>query len=150
MPEILKITIKGCSGYCSYDDAYDDKLVLTPMSISYDYVPLQESELNHIRKWSYKTNRHFFRESFEQVASMIPDILSADDTFLCTDVGMVDFTVTYSDKTRKHIRYWCTGDHFLKCFSIIKKLVPNGEEIPKVLKQHIKNKLDTSRTNLRL
>ena len=102
MSEIVKITIKGCSGYCSYDYAYDDKLVLTPTSISYDYVPLQESELNHTRKWSYKTNRHFFREAFEQVASMMPDILSADDTFLCTDVGMVDFTVTYTDKTKKH------------------------------------------------
>ena len=134
MTEIVKITIKGCSGYCSYDDAYDDKLVLTPTSISYDYVPLQESELNYAQKWSYKTNNRFFRDTFEQVASMMPDILSADDTFLCTDVGMVDFTVTYTDKTKKHIRYWCDGNHFSKCFSIIKKLVPNGEATPEVLK----------------
>ena len=134
MTEIVKITIKGCSGYCSYDDAYDDKLVLTPSSISYHYVPLQESELNHTRKWSYKTNSHFFRVAFEKVASMMPDILCAEETFLCTDVGMVDFTVTYSDKTRKHIRYWCTGSHFSKCFSIIKKLVPDGESTPEVLR----------------
>ena len=134
MTEIVKITIKGCSGYCGYDDAYDDKLVFTPMSISYDYLPLQESELNHTRKWSYKTNSRFFRNAFEQVAGMMPDILSANETFLCTDVGMVDFTVTYSDKTRKHIRYWCTGNHFSRCFSIIKKLVPNEEAIPEVLK----------------
>lgn len=134
MSEILKITIKGCSGYGSYDDAYDDKLVLTPTSISYDYIPLRESEMNHTRKWSYKTNSHFFRNAFEQVSSMMPDILSANETFLCTDVGMVDFTVTYSDKTRKHIRYWCTGNNFSKCFSIIKKLIPNEEETPEVLK----------------
>ena len=134
MSEIVKITIKGCSGYCCYDDAYDDKLILAPTSISYDYVPLHESELNRTRKWSYKTNSHFFRNAFEQVARMMPDILYANETFLCTDVGMVDFTVTYSDKTRKHIRYWCTGNYFSKCFFIIKKLVPNGEEIPEVLK----------------
>ena len=133
MTEIVKITLKGCSGYCSYDDAYDDKLVLTPSSISYDYVPLHESESNFTRKWSYKTNNHFFKIAFEKIASIMPNILSAEETFLCTDVGMVDFTVTYSDKTRKHIRYWCTGDHFSKCFSIIKELVPNGELTPEVL-----------------
>ena len=134
MSEIVKITIKGCSGYCSYDAAYDDKLVLTPSSISYDYVPLHESESNFTRKWSYKTNSHIFKVSFENVASMMPSILSAKETFLCTDVGMIDFTVTYADKTRKHICYWCTGNNFSNCFSIIKNLVPSYEFMPEVLK----------------
>ena len=48
--------IKGCSGYCSIDEAYDDKLVLTPTGIAYEYTPMTESELNLKRKWSYKTN----------------------------------------------------------------------------------------------
>ena len=134
MAEIVKITIKGCSGYCSYDDAYEDKLVLTPVSISYNYVPLEESDLNYTRKWSYKTNSYFFGVAFKEIASMMPDILSAEETFLCTDVGMVDFTVTCSDHTQKHIRYWCPGSHFSKCFSIIKKLIPSGEPTPEVLK----------------
>lgn len=42
MKEIVKITIKGCSGYGPVDMAYDDKLTLTPTSISYEYKPYLE------------------------------------------------------------------------------------------------------------
>lgn len=134
MSDVIKITIKGCSGFCCYEDAYDDKLTLTSSSISYDYVPVCESEKNSLRKWTYKTNSPRFKMAFEQIVNMMPDILQPKTKWECTDVGMIDFTITYSDKTRKHIRYWCTGDPFNECFSIIKKMVPKMERIPEVLK----------------
>jgi hypothetical protein len=66
------------------------------------------------------------------VAEMMPSILEAEDTFLCTDVGMIDFTVTYEDKSKKHIRYWCTGDEFKECFTAINDLIPQTEMRPEV------------------
>ena len=63
---------------------------------------------------------------------MMPSILAAENTILCTDVGMIDFTVTYEDKSKKHIRYWCTSDSFAECFSVINGLIPPMEMRPEV------------------
>lgn len=133
MKEIFRIQIRGCSGYCSGDMAYDDVLTLTHNEIRYEYKPVIESNFNPARKWKYQTNSPEFRSVFNRVAEMMPDILHAEQTFLCYDIGMIDFTVTYEDKTRKHIRYWCTSDEFSDCFALIKKLVPFFETIPSVL-----------------
>lgn len=132
MSIIIQIAIKGCSGYGPVDTAYDDKLTLTPTGIRYEYKPYLESDFNSTRKWSYKTNSPLFKVGFERVAEMIPSILEAEDTFLCTDVGMIDFTVTYEDKSKKHIRYWCTGDEFKECFTAINDLIPQTEMRPEV------------------
>ena len=94
--------------------------------------PYLESDLNPTRKWSYKTNSPLFKVGFERVAEMMPIILEAEDTFLCTDVGMIDFTVTYEDKSKKHNRYWCTNDAFKECFMAINDLVPQTEMRPEV------------------
>ena len=132
MSIIIQIAIKGCSGYGPVDTAYDDKLTLTPTGMRYEYKPYLESDLNPTRKWSYKTNSPLFKVGFERVAEMMPSILEAEDTFLCTDVGMIDFMVTYEDKSKKHIRYWCTNDAFKECFMAINDLVPQTEMRPEV------------------
>ena len=129
---IVKIVIKGCSGYGPYDMAYDDKLTLTPTGMNYEYKPCVESEANPARKWSYKTNSPLFAIAFERVADMIPGIVNPTVVWECTDVGMIDFTVTYEDKSKKHIRYWCTSDAFAECFTVINDLVPMAEMRPEV------------------
>ena len=129
---IIKITIKGCSGYGPVDLAYEDKLVITANGLSYEYKPEIESEANQPRKWSYKTNNVLFKIAFEKIADCMPSILETDDTFLCTDVGMIDFTVTYEDRSKKHIRYWCTSDYFKDCFSVINDFIPPLEMRPEV------------------
>lgn len=43
--EIIRITIKGSSGFSSVDEAYRDKVTLTPHSISYEYKPDKASRL---------------------------------------------------------------------------------------------------------
>ena len=52
MKDIVKIVIKGTSGYCCVDEAYNDKLVITSDAISYEYTPIKESKINPKRKWS--------------------------------------------------------------------------------------------------
>ncbi|MDO4176589.1 MAG: hypothetical protein Q4D99_03815 [Bacillota bacterium] len=37
--DIIKITIKGASGYGPVDEAYEDKDVLTENAITYEYKP---------------------------------------------------------------------------------------------------------------
>ena len=61
MADIVRIVIKGASGYCCFDDAFNDKVTLTNDSISYEYIPCVESEMNQKRKWSYKTNSPLFK-----------------------------------------------------------------------------------------
>ena len=57
--DIIRIVIKGASGYGCADDAYEDKVTLTDSSISYEYTPhpMSESEFNIPRRWSYKTDK---------------------------------------------------------------------------------------------
>lgn len=45
MPDINRIVIKGSSGYCCVDEAFNDKVTITEDSISYEYIPYMESEI---------------------------------------------------------------------------------------------------------
>ena len=56
MTDIIRIVIKGGSGYGSVDEAYSDKVTIDRDSISYEYNPVVESEINITRKWSYLSN----------------------------------------------------------------------------------------------
>lgn len=136
MKEIVKITIKGCSGYGPVDMAYDDKLTLTPTSISYEYKPYLESEMNPPRKWSHRMNSPLFKVGFERVVTTMLSVLEPEEVWECTDVGMMDFTVTYDDKSRKHIRYWCTPSAFPECCAAVRDLVPFTEMTPEVVRSH--------------
>lgn len=62
--DIVKIVIKGASGYCSVDEAYKDKISLTDSSISYEYKPHEMSRLenNVYRKWTYKTTSPIYNK----------------------------------------------------------------------------------------
>ena len=64
MPDIIKIVIKGASGYCCSDEAYNDKVTITSDSIAYEYIPFLESELNPKRKWNYKTDSPLYKALF--------------------------------------------------------------------------------------
>lgn len=39
MPEIERIVIKGASGYCCIDEAFNDKVTIMPELIAYEYAP---------------------------------------------------------------------------------------------------------------
>lgn len=58
--DVVKITIKGSYGFFSYDEAYTDKVIITPDSISYEYKPAYKTDVNPKRKWSYKTSSLIF------------------------------------------------------------------------------------------
>ena len=43
MPDINRIVIKGSSGYCCVDEAFNDKVTITEDSISYEYIPYEHN-----------------------------------------------------------------------------------------------------------
>ena len=133
MKEITRVTIKGFSGYCSYDDGYEDKLILTQESISYEYTPVVETDINPKRKWRYSTNSPFFASVFKNIACLIEELINSGLDGCCLDIGGIEFSLSYSDKTKLKKRYWLPADDFDHIFSIIKKLVPQAENIPTVL-----------------
>lgn len=130
---IARIVIKGASGYGSADEAYNDKVTITPTSISYEYKPMYESELNPSRKWSYKTNSPIFRMMYDKVAGMLLAIIERGIQEFCTDIGGVEFNITYSDKTKFKEIYWAPGDYFEELLVAIKRMVPETEYTPAVL-----------------
>ena len=133
MKKIIRVIIKGASGYCSVDEAYTDKVTITSSSIAYEYIPEIESEMNPKRKWSYKTNNPLFAIAFDKICGMMPEILYNDEILMVTDIGPISFTVTYEDKTKEYTSYWCNGDNFYEVFKLIKQLVPDTEYVPAVL-----------------
>ena len=98
MADVIKIVIKGASGYCAYDEAYNDKVTITSESISYEYIPFMESEINPKRKWTYKTNNPMFQKWYSDIAIMLPGYFEEKITNFCTDIGGIEFILTYSDQ----------------------------------------------------
>ncbi len=133
MVEISKIVIKGGSGWCVADEAYDDKVTVTSEGISYKYLPLIESRINPTRKWSYKTTSPIFEKHYADLVAAIPAVVNHATDQFCTDVSGIEFILTYSDKTKFKQTFFLPGDEFKDCFKIIKRMVPECEYVPAVL-----------------
>ena len=131
--EIVKIVIKGESGYGPADEAYSDKVTIDQKGISYEYTPMYESAMNPARKWSYKTNSPIYQGLYESLKKTIVSVTEISDEMFCTDIGSIEFIVTYDDKTKFKKIFWAPGDEFTEVFSIIKQMVPGCEYVPAVL-----------------
>ncbi|MBR2683286.1 MAG: hypothetical protein IKE22_08485 [Atopobiaceae bacterium] len=134
MAEIVRIFIKGTSGYGTIDDAYSDKVTITSDSIAYEYKPYIESDVNRLVKWSYRTNNPAYKTLFGKVADKVAAILTWDEEYFVTDIGSKTFVVTYADKTRVQRRFFLPGDDFAECFALVKGMVPGLESVPAVLR----------------
>ena len=134
MKLVAKLAIRGGSGYGPASEAFEDKLTVDASSVTYELKPMIESETFPVRRWSYKTNSPLFREKFCRLTEAIPKTLAKipEDAF-CTDIGGVDFSITYDDGTKEKKNYWLPGSYFQDAFDIIKTMIPPCEEIPAVL-----------------
>jgi len=133
--EIVRITIKGASGYGPVDEAYEDKVTITSTSIKYEYKPhpMSNLETNIPRKWSYMTDSPIFAMIFKKVADMTPGILYNDEILMATDIGPTELVVTFEDKHKERASFFVPSEFFLEYFREIKKLVPSTEYVPAVL-----------------
>ena len=133
MPDIIKIVLKGTSGYGCLDEAYNDKVTISSDSIAYEYIPSLETELHPKRKWIYKTDSPLFKVLYSRVVEMLPRYLEGDIEHFCTDVGGIEFIVTYSNKSKYKNIFWVPGDDFIDLFRVIKHMIPTTEYTPAVL-----------------
>ena len=133
MEEIAKIVIKGSSGFCYIDQAYEDKTTLTPNSFSYEYNPEVESIGNPRIKWTYKTTFEGFKIQFERISKMMPEIIEYAKEIDCLDTGEIVFIITYSNGTKMKQSCFADGNCFKELFGEIKAICPT-KEIPQVLK----------------
>lgn len=133
--EIVRIVIKGESGYCPIDEAFTDKVTITETSIKYEYKPHPDSNLetNVARKWSYSTDSPLFKQVFKWVAEMTPKYLYSTDILFATDLGATEIIATFEDKHRESVNFFCPSEYFKEYFHLIKKMVPKTEYIPAVL-----------------
>ena len=133
MAEIIKITIKGSSGYGPAEEAYNDKVIISQDSIRYEYRPVIENEVNVNRKWSYKTTSPIFQKLYKDASEDVERILDWDDKEYVCDIGVTTFSVAYADKTIRKRDFFLPGDDFKECFLIIKQMIPGCEYVPAVL-----------------
>jgi len=133
MAEVMKIIFKGGSGWGPSEEAYGDKVTITPNSIEYLYEPATESECNPKLKWSYRTSSPLFLRLYQEVAARTLSIMDDPNDVFCTDVGGIEINVSFSDRSKRKRRWFCTGDHFRECFSLIRQMVPGCESVPAVL-----------------
>ena len=114
MNDIIKITISGVSGFCPVDEAYSDKVTITPSSISYEYKPHTESRLetNIYRKWSYKTTSPIFQELYKRIAEMTPKYLIGGDALYVCDGSPTIITATFQDKHKESAVFYSSSDFF--------------------------------------
>ncbi|MBE6035139.1 MAG: hypothetical protein E7222_10650 [Clostridiales bacterium] len=133
--DIVRIVIKGESGYCPVDEAFTDKVTITETSIKYEYKPhpCSNQETNVPRKWSYTTDSPLFKQVFKKVAEMTPKYLYSEDILYATDIGATEIIATFEDKHRESVNFFCPSEYFLEYFRMIKEMVPKTEYIPAVL-----------------
>ena len=133
--EIVKIVIKGASGYGPVDESYEDKITMTASSIKYVYKPheMSKSESSVYRKWSYKTNSPLFRQIYKQAAEKTPFYLYNNESVFTADIWATEITAAFEDKHREKVNFFCPSAFFCEYFGLIKKMVPETEFTPAVL-----------------
>ena len=132
MEKIIRISVKGGSGYGPYSEAFEDKVTVTEDGIQYQYKPMCP-EVHKPRKWSYRTDRPEFRELWAELCRLMPDIWAAEEELVC-DGCEATFKVTFEDKRKIVKTFWSpSGEPFFDCYRLIRKMIPGGEEIPAVL-----------------
>ena len=133
MSEIKSIIIQRFTGFVLPGTGYKETLTLVSDSISCVYQPAEPSESHPPRKWTYRTQDAAFKSLFREVAATIPEILDRGPGGLF-DVGGIEFTITYEDGSKKNRVFYLTSEFFRSCFTLIQRMVPEGEEMPVMLR----------------
>ena len=116
------------------DTDHQMRRTMTESSISYEYKLIDDTEGHSFRKWTYNTTSPEFKEVFREVAAMTPAVMDNDEDLLADDIGPTEITVTYDDRHQQRRCFFCPSEYFADYFRLIKKLVPQCERVPVVLR----------------
>lgn len=124
---LIKITIKGASGWSPCELAYNDKLTIKQDGITYERKPVEENENNPHVKWSYKTNGAKYKEVFHTLGEHISSFKNLEYMFV-TDVTLNQVKFFFEDKVLTFNTYFYDGiEQFVE---LVKLMIPETEDIP--------------------
>ena len=124
--EIIKLTIKTTSGYGRVDQSYSTRIILTPHSISYRYMPYKAEDESY---FTYKTNSKIFQEYYDQVCLVVVQNMIRDDLKDVCDAGMIQFVLTYQSKTKIKKEFFVPMDEFEGLMDLLIQMCPKVENI---------------------
>ncbi len=138
-----KIIIKGYSGFCISEEAYEDQLIITPESVEYELKTQEESWLEP-KSWKYTSKSKAFSVLYQGLASAAASIVESEFCVDVLDAPQVEMKLHFSDSSTlsKNIAEYIPGMETL--VMLIGYLVPSVEEMPKsaaVLKENCEWKL---------
>lgn len=145
MSKIVKVVIKGTSGYCSIDDAYEEKITITSSKIKYHYLPelLKNRDRCDIEafssvmpeiKFSTYYGPNFIQRQFEEIADLALATLNRNDIEECCDIGGTEITVFYDNGTKMSNTYYTFRYSFCTLLEAVKRLFKVTGLIPEMLK----------------
>lgn len=125
--QLIKIIIKGASGWGPSDMAYSDKLTIKSDGISYEKKPVIESKDNPHVKWSYKTNSDKYQSIFHALGEQSHVFEKLPDEFV-TDICPNQVKFYFENETLSFDTYFYHGvEQFV---DMVKLMIPATEEIP--------------------
>lgn len=133
--QVVKITIKSTSGFCSVAEAYEDKLTITRDKITYHYLPevmrrpfrncdeaLRTVENPEI-KWTMNYGLECLHNDFEKIAELAMIKLKEADSSHCCDIGMTEIEVEFIDNSKLKKQFFQPADYFYDLFKCIQTLL---------------------------
>lgn len=124
---LIKIIIKGASGWGPSELAYQDKLIIKSDGISYERKPMEETKSNPYVKWSYKTNSVRYQHVFQALGEQLLKFENLKDMFV-TDVTPNQITFFFENQGFRFVTYFYDGvEQFVE---LVRLMIPETEDIP--------------------
>lgn len=121
MKEVKKIIIKTESGHVISTAAYSDQLSISEKGMTYTYNPLFPTEEHVKLEWSFEVDNSEYKQYFAELGREI-EIICGNNYPEAYDLGSVEFTIVYSDKTRLYKHFLLHGSVFSEVLSLVKKM----------------------------
>lgn len=122
MERVTKIIIKTTSGYCFFEDAFEDKIVITDHSVHYEFRPEFSGKLKPV-SWTAKALNPEHLALFQKLANAVMKKIENPMPIQICDVGVITFALTFADKNKKSQEYCVLPDNLEPCFTIMKQIV---------------------------
>lgn len=136
--EITRIEFESYSRFGMITEAYEEKLVLRPGSISFEHRPevLKYDEVpvpdwNQPARWSYKANSPKFEELFSSITNMVRPLLG-QQTFAC-DAGGLTIRAAFEDKSKQEFIGFVHCSEAEPIMKALTAAIPPLEQMPQML-----------------
>lgn len=128
--KITKIVIKTQSGYGPAENAYNDKMVVTNDSVSYEYKPFLETEKNPMVKWNYKPTQETYQDLYQKIGKVAESYFNKQFDYCVMDVGVTGITIVYENGKKKSENFCCFESEFKELFLLLDRLIPVNRLYP--------------------